>query len=165
MAEQVRNLVGTAFMSPTLLSRAQLSRLLCVITHSEGLPSVSRILGVSPVSVNGWRSGKTLPMFPVYLRLARTLNVSLPELITAKGPPRSIRLSQTPDFDAQKAQRLLTGALHASPPPSLNTFRKRTGYHYSTLRKHFLDLCKQLALRFEEHQNGARPKDTRGQDF
>ena len=166
VAEQVRDLIRNAFRSHTLLTRQQLSNLLCVITDAEGLSAVSRIVGVSPTSVNEWRSGNTLPMLPVYLRIACTLNVTLGQLLTGRVAAdsiqpldfsripywRSIRLRKRTDFDAHKAQRLLTEALQESPPPSMTKFRKRTGFHYATLQKHFPELCKQLVLRNQKHQ-------------
>lgn len=143
-----------------------MSRLLWMATDTEGLGSFSRVVGVSPTSVTEWRSGQKLPMLPVYLRIARTLNVTLADLLTGKVEPnsiqsfdafhvpywRSIRLHQKPNFDADKAEQQLREALQESPPPSLLAFRKRTGYHYWTLHKHFPDLCKLLRNRFQQHR-------------
>jgi len=172
VADQVKDLIRAAFDSPTLLSRAQLSRLLCAATDAEGLSGVSRILGVSPTSVNEWRSGNKLPMLPVYLRIARTLNVTLTELLTGKVAPdsiqslevlripywRSIHIRRKPTFDAHKAQRLLNEALQESPPPSMLAFQKRTGYHHWTINKHFPDLCKLLCKRSRQHRAAAVKK-------
>jgi len=166
VAEQVKDVIGAGLHSPSLLSRAQLSRLLCVITDAEGLSGASRILGVSPTAVIAWRSGSKLPMFPAYLRIARTLNVTLTALLTGNVPPdsieppdvfripywRSIRLRKKPPFDPHKAQRLLKEALQESPPPSMAAFRKRTGYHAWTINKHFPELCKTLCERSGQHR-------------
>lgn len=164
-ASQVKDLIGAGFDAPALLSRQQLSRLLWTATDAEGLGSFSRILGVSPTSVAEWRSGQKSPMLPVYLRIARTLNVTLTELLTGKVTPdsiqsldvfrvpywRSLRLHQKPSFDVVEAEQHLRKALQESPPPSFLTFQRRTGYHHWTLHKHFPDLCKLLCDRFQQH--------------
>lgn len=166
VAEQVKDLICAGFDSPSLLTRTQLSRLLCVITDAEGLSGASRILGVSPTAVNEWRSGDKLPMFPAYLRVARTLNVPLTALLTGNVAPeaiqlpdisripywRSIRLRKKPTFDPQRAHRLLKEALQESPPPSMTAFRKRTGYHAWTINKHFPELCRTLCERSRQHR-------------
>ena len=165
-ASQVKDLIRAGFDSPALLSRQQLSGLLWFATDAEGLGSFSRIVGVSPTSVTEWRSGQKLPMLPVYLRIARTLNVPLTDLLTGKVEPdsipsldvrqvpywRSIRLHQKPNFDAGKAEQLLREALQESPPPSFLAFQRRTGYHYWTLHKYFPELCRLLRDRFQQHQ-------------
>src|SRR6266704_1008114 len=50
------------------------------------------------------------------------------------------------------AKRQLCEALQQAPPLSLTAYRKRTGYHYDTLQKHFPDLCTALCERFRQHQ-------------
>jgi hypothetical protein len=145
-------------------------------TNAEGLSGFSRMLAVSPTSVTSWRSGRKLPMLPVYLRIARVLNATLTEILTGKVTPasiqsldalgvpcwRNIRIRSRPSFDVLNAKRQLGEALQKVPPPSLTTFRKRTGYHYATLRKHFPDLCSALCERFRQHQTAAFQKRQEG---
>jgi len=171
-ARQVKDIICAAFASPALLSRQQLSRLIWAATDAEGLSSFSRMLGVSPASVTGWRSGEKLPMLPVYLRIARTLNVTLTELLTGTVKPdsiqaldvlrvpywRGIRLRRKSAFDARKAQQQLREALQESPPPSFLAFQRRTRYHYGTLHKHFPELCNLLCERFRQHRIAAVEK-------
>jgi len=165
-ANQVRDMIRAGFDKPTLLTRQKLSQLLWVATDGEGLSAFARTLGVSPTCVTAWRSGRKLPMLPVYLRIARTFNVTLTELITGAVQPdsirsldtlgvpywRNVRIGRKRDFDPVKAQRQLTEALQESPPPSLRAFQKRTGYHWRTLQKHFSPLCDVLRERFRQHQ-------------
>src|SRR6266702_309396 len=165
-ATQVEEMIRAAFDSPVLLNRQQLSQLMWAATNAEGLSSFSRMLGVSPTSMTSWRSGAKLPMLPVYLRIARALNVTLTQLMTGKVTPdsihsldalgipywRNIRIRNRPTFDLMKAKRQLCEALQQAPPLSLTAFRKRTGYHYDTLQKHFPDLCTALCERFRQHQ-------------
>jgi hypothetical protein len=171
-AHQVKDLIRAAFGPPSLLSRQQLSRLLWAATDAEGLSSICRILGVSPASVISWRAGEKLPMLPIYLRIARTLNTTLTELLTGRVKPdsiqsidvfrvpywRGIRVRQKSTFDRHKARRQLDEALQESPPPSLTAFRKRTGYHYGTLQNHFPDLCNALCDRFQQHRTATSVK-------
>ena len=124
------------------------------------------MLGVCPSSVTEWRIGRKLPVLPFYLRIACTLNVTLPDLLTGKAKPssiqsldvvripywRAIRVQKRPTFDVRKARQQLHEALRESPPPSLTSFQKRSGYHYRTLRGHFPDLCTKLCERFQRHQ-------------
>jgi transcriptional regulator with XRE-family HTH domain len=166
VAVQVRDLIRTGFHSPDLLNKQQLADLIRAATDAEGLTSICRVLGVSPSSVIDWRAGRKLPMFPVYLRIACTLNVTLADLLTGKANPssvrsldilripywRAIRVRKRSTFDVRKAQQELNVALRESPPPSLTTFQKRTRYHYGTLRGHFPDLCAKLCERFQQHQ-------------
>ena len=105
-------------------------------------------------------------MLPVYLRIACALNVTLADLLTGKAKPssiqsldvlripywRAIRVRKGPTFDVRNARQKLDEALQESLPPSLTTFRKRTGYHYETLQSHFPDLCAILCERFQRHQ-------------
>ena len=60
-----------------------------------------------------------------------------------------------PTFDVHEARQQLIEALGESPPPSLTSFQKRTGYHYGTLRGHFPDLCTTLCERFRHHRTAA----------
>jgi len=166
-AWQVKDLIRASFDSPTLLCRQQLSDLIWAMTDAEGLSSVCRMLAVSTSSVTDWRKGKKLPMLPVYLRIARTLNVTLANLLTGNAKPssiqsldvfripywRGIRIRKRPTFDVQKAKQQMNEALQESPPLSLTAFRKRTGYHYETLRHHFPDLCAALCERYQQHQS------------
>lgn len=166
VANQVKDLIRAAFDSPALLTRQQLSHLLWAATNTEGLSGFARMLGVCSSSVIAWRAGEKLPMLPVYLRIACALNITLNNLLTGKfaaddvhslgelGVPywRSIRLGHKQSFDVLKAERQLVEALNESPPPSLNTFQKRTGYHYGTLQKHFPALCNAICERFQQHQ-------------
>jgi hypothetical protein len=169
VAHQVRDLIQTGFHSPDRLTRHQLSDLIKAATTAEGLSSICRTLGVSPSSVIDWRAGRKLPILPAYLRIACTLNVSLPGLLTGKVKPstiqsldilrvpywRSIRIRKRPTFDVRTARQQLNEALLESPPPSLTTFRKRTGYHDKTLRDHFPTLLARLCKRFQKHNAGA----------
>src|SRR5208337_1772835 len=125
---------------------------------------------VSPTSVTGWRSGEKLPMLPVYLRIARTLNVTLTELLTGKVKPdsiqaldvlrvpywRGIRLRRKSAFDSRKAPQQLRAALQESPPPSFLAFQRRTRYHYGTLHKHFPELCNLLCELLSTTPNSIR---------
>jgi transcriptional regulator with XRE-family HTH domain len=166
VANQVKDLIRAAFDSPALLTRQQLSHLLWVGTDAEGLSGFARMLGVSPASVISWRAGEKRPMLPVYLRIARALNITLNSLLTGKfaaddvhslgelGVPywRSIRVGPKRSFDRLKAEQQLVEALNESPPQSLTTFQKRTGYHYDTLQKYFPDLCNAICERFQQYQ-------------
>jgi hypothetical protein len=163
---QVRDLIRTGFDSRDLLTQQQLAELIRAATDAEGLSSVCRMLGVCPSSVTEWRVGRKLPVLPFYLRIACTLNVTLPDLLTGKAKPssiqsldvlripywRAIRVRKRATFDVHTARRLLNEALRESPPPSLTSFQKRTGYHYATLQGHFPDLCAKLCERFQRHQ-------------
>ena len=166
VAHQVRDLIRTVFDSPDLLTKQQLAELIRAATDAEGLSSVCRMLGVCPSSVTEWRIGRKLPVLPFYLRIACTLNVTLPDLLTGKAKPssiqsldvfripywRAIRVRKRPTFDVRKARQQLHEALRESSPPSLTTFQKRSGYHYGTLQGHFPDLCSKLCERFQRHQ-------------
>jgi transcriptional regulator with XRE-family HTH domain len=172
VANQVRDMIRTGFDKPALLTRQSLSQLLWMATDIEGLSAFARTLGVSPNCVTDWRSGRKLPMLPVYLRIARTFNVTLTELITGAIQPdsihsldtlsvpywRNIRIGRKQHFDPLKAERQLSEALQESPPPSLRAFQKRTGYHCGTLQKHFPALCDALCQRFRQHQAEAIQK-------
>ena len=165
-ANQVRDMIRAGFDKPALQTRQNLSQLLWVATDREGLSSFARTLGVSTNGITAWRSGRKLPMLPVYLRIARTFNVTLTQLITGAVQPDSIpsldtlgvpywhnvRIGRKQDFDPLKVERQLSEALHESPPPSLIVFQKRTGHHWATLQKHFPALCTALCERFRQHQ-------------
>ena len=164
VANQVRGLILAAFHSSPRLSRQQMSSMLTAATKREGLSGLARLLGVSPNSVNSWRSGKKLPMLPVYVRLARVFNVALADLLTGAIPDevglslnpddvpywRNLYIRRQPDFNVVKAKQQLEDALRELPPPSLLSFQKRTGYHYATLHRHFPDLCQALCARFQQ---------------
>ena len=102
------------------------------------------------------------PILPAYLRLARTFNVTLADLLTGKvsmaglqalnfeGVPRwhNLWARRHTRFNRAKAARQMDEALREVPAPSLNTLEKRTGYHKSTLLKHFPDQCTAVKQRF-----------------
>jgi hypothetical protein len=108
-----------------------------------------------------WRWSAILP---AYLRLARTFNVTLADLLTGKVSPgefKSLNFEDVPHWrnlcarrhtrsNRAKSARQMDEALREVPAPSLNTIEKRTGYHKSTLQKHFPDHCRAVKKRFRE---------------
>jgi hypothetical protein len=161
-ASQIADLIEAGFHTPPLVTREQFAELVRIGSELEGLSSFARILGVSSTSVCEWRRGVKHPILPAYLRLARTFNVTLADLLTGKvsmaglqalnfeGVPRwhNLWARRHTRFNRAKAARQMDEALREVPAPSLNTLEKRTGYHKSTLLKHFPDQCTAVKQRF-----------------
>jgi transcriptional regulator with XRE-family HTH domain len=166
VANQVADLIEAGFHGPPLLTRELLSQLVRIGTDLEGLSGFARILGVSATTVSRWRMGTKLPILPIYLRLARVLNVTLAHFLTGRVSPdpiHSLDLAGVPHwrnlwvrrrlpFDKLKTARQLEQALREVPPPSLTTLENQNGYHYATIHKHFPDQCRAIQERFQEYR-------------
>jgi DNA-binding transcriptional regulator YdaS (Cro superfamily) len=163
-AGQIGGLIEAGFHNPPLVTTEQLAKLVRIGSELEGLSSFARILGVSSTSVCEWRRGVKHPILPAYLRLARTFNVTLADLLTGKVSPDELQTLNFEDvphwrnlcarrhtrFNKAKAAHEMDEALREVPAPSLNTLEKRTGYHKSTLQIHFPDQCNAVKKRYRQ---------------
>ena len=170
VAREVEGMIKSSFASGPRLQKKELSRIIHIGVAAEGLSGFARLLGVSATGVQEWRLGKTSPMLPVYVRLARVFHLSLSDLLSNRVKPRlsvdmsevpywrAIRISTPMVFDPVKAKRNLEKALRESPPPSLGVFRTRHRYHDSTLKKRFPEMCAQLVKRNHDYRAAASAK-------
>ena len=153
---------------------------LCIRRIGSGNASeFARLMHVGRGDVSRWQRGKALPRLDLLLRLAYHVGASLPEFllgcptsIPSRGFVRSApagtdsnsqrRTGQPrPLVNRAAASQLLHAALAENPPPSLTRVIKRLSHTETTVRRHFPDLCFQIAKHYAAHRvSGAIARKT-----
>lgn len=143
----------------------------CIRHISSGNASeFARLVHVGRGDVSRWQRGKALPRLDLLLRIAYRVGGPLSEFLL--GCPTSIPsqgLLRSPpagtDSSAQRrtaqprprvnraaVSQLLHAALAENPPPSLTQVIKRVTHTEVTVRRHFPELCFEIAKYYAEHR-------------
>jgi hypothetical protein len=142
----------------------------CVERTSSGNDSAfARIMQVGRGDVSRWRRGKALPRLPLLLNMAFRVGAQFvdfllgsPECVSSRGFLRTAPLE--PDRSPRRTTihyrrmnepevfQALQLALNENPPPSVTQAMKRISYSEVTVRRHFPDLCGDIAKHYAEYR-------------
>jgi hypothetical protein len=158
--------------SPHIASRPTKEHLartigICVQRTSFGNASAfSRLMQVGRGDVSRWQRGKAIPRMSLLLSMAFGAGSSLVDFLL--GSPACVSLGGflrsapvgldrgLPRTTTQYGRRInclevfptLQSALNENPPPSVTQVMKRIGYSEGTVRRHFPDLCCEIAKNY-----------------
>lgn len=144
---------------------------LCIRHISSGnATEFARLMHVGRGDVSRWQRGKALPRLDLLLRIAYRLGASLPEFLLGspvsipfRGFIRSVPAGSDGNTRRPPAQprtrvnrstvsQLLHAALAENPPPSFTQVIKRLTHTEVTVRRHFPELCFEIAKHYAEHR-------------
>jgi len=143
----------------------------CVEHTSAGNSSAfARLMQVGRGDVSRWQRGKALPRLALLLDMAFRVGAPLLDFllgtagcVSSRGFLRSslVELDRGPRRTTiQYGRRMnepqvieaLQSALHESPPPSVTQVMKRISHSEVTVRRHFPDLCRDIAKLYAEYR-------------
>jgi hypothetical protein len=143
----------------------------CIERTSSGNASAfARIMQAGRGDVSRWRRGKALPRLPLLLDMAFRVGASLmdfllgsPDCVSSQGflrsapvesdrRPRRTSLQYGRRMNDPEVFRTLQLALNENPPPSVRQVMKRISHSEVTVRRHFPDLCRDLAKLYAEYR-------------
>lgn len=175
VATALGELISTAPQIASPPTKARLAQTIgtCIERMSSGNASAfARLLHVGRGDVSRWQRGKALRRLALLLNMAFRLGAPLldfllgsPACVSSRGflksapvePNRSPRRSTIQygrRMDDPEVFRTLQSALDESPPPSVTQVMKRISHSEATVRRHFPDLCRDIA----KHYAGYRVK-------
>jgi hypothetical protein len=144
---------------------------LCIDRAASGNASAfARLLHVGRGDVNRWRKGKALPRLDVLLNIAYRLGTFLPDFLSGcpasvpiEGFVRSAPVAPSSNahrpaarcrtrINSSETSRILHTALTESPPPSVTEVMKRLRHSEVTVRRHFPQLCSEIAKHYAEYR-------------
>lgn len=144
---------------------------LCIRCISGGNASeFARLMHVGRGDVSKWQRGKALPRLDLLLKIAYRLGASLPEFLLGhltSVPSQRFLHSVPAGIDSSAQQRtvqprprinraavsqLLHEALAENPPPSLTRVIQRVTHTEVTVRRHFPEVCFEIAKHYAEHR-------------
>jgi transcriptional regulator with XRE-family HTH domain len=143
----------------------------CIERTSSGNASAfARLMHVGRGAVSKWQRGKVLPRLDLLLNMAFRLDASLldfllgsPACVSSRGFFRSapVEPNRTPRRTTiQYGRRMndpeifqtLQSALNENPSPSVTQVMKRISHSEVTVRRHFPDLCREIAKHYAEYR-------------
>ncbi len=173
VANAFGDLLAAAPQTPCPPTRDHLAQTLrlCIERVSPGNASAfARLLHVGRGRASSWQRGKALPRLDLLLNIAYRLGTLLPDFLSGcpasvpiQGFIRSAPVAQTSAAHRPAAPRrtrinssevspILQAALSEYLPPSLTEVMKRLRHTEVTVRRHFPELCSEIAKRYAEYR-------------
>lgn len=176
-ADWVANALGELLASapqtgclPGKIQLAETIRLCVDHTCSGNASAFARLMNVGRGDVIRWQKGRAQPRLPILLNMAYRRGISLldllcesptsggsralvyPAMVKSEGPTRRLRIRNSWRIDTAEMSRSLRAALSELPPPSVHQVLMRLQSNEVTIRRHFPELCFELARNYAEHR-------------
>jgi transcriptional regulator with XRE-family HTH domain len=159
------------FASPPTKERLAQTIGNCVERTSSGNASAfARLMQVGRGDVSRWQRGKGLPRLALLLDMAFRVGAPLldfllgsPACISSRGflraalaepnrSPRRTMIQFGRRMNDPEVFQTLHSALNENPPPSVTQVMKRISHSEVTVRRHFPDLCRDIAKQHAEYR-------------
>ena len=155
---------------PTKEHLAQTIGKLVQETSSGNASAFARLIQVGRGDVSRWQRGKALPRLGLLLNMAFRMGSPLVDFLLGSpaclclggflrsapvepdaGPPRTT-IQHGRRMTDPELFRMLQSALKENPPPSVTQFMKRISRSEVTVRRHFPELCREIAKNYARYR-------------
>ncbi|WP_170287567.1 TniQ family protein [Aquibacillus halophilus] len=166
--ENYKLLIEKSFSATSLPTKKSISLALSKVMNSLKISNTNfaKLIGVGDSTLSSWLHNRSIPSKDNLIRVARTLNCNIFDLIMSENMIEKISVDKQILSDLHKSYKrgdyvsksetkfYIKNELTSDTPRSIAQLASKKGFSPQSARDQFPSLCKQLSARYAHYQRG-----------